>query len=115
MPRRYVRGVSNWNFNLEDLKAEALSDAKRESPREGAAGADAAGRVTQKGRFEMSDSDSSETVREGESLCGPCSCRRLQNTRIRKGRFTVEEVGSGAPETGGEEAAEELADLSLAK
>ena len=81
--RRYVAGVSNWNFNIEDLKVRARahaphrlcaylpfasqaeaasssssSEPKRESPRSSAASSADAVKVQHKGRFEVYDSES---------------------------------------------------------
>ena len=86
---RYVRGVSNWNFNIEDIKAEAGGSDSKDSPRSSLGGASSAeGKVQHKGRFDVYDSDSTATstisaateVRSAAGRCltryDPCIARR---------------------------------------
>jgi serine/threonine-protein kinase OSR1/STK39 len=84
---QYVRGVSNWNFNIEDLKGST----EGESPLAGAASDD--GKVQHRGRFDVYSTAVPEEKAEGEAADG--ADQTVKATR--KGRFAVEELREALP------------------
>uniref|UniRef100_A0A7R9TTH5 Protein kinase domain-containing protein n=2 Tax=Prasinoderma coloniale TaxID=156133 RepID=A0A7R9TTH5_9VIRI len=108
----YRKGVSGWNFDLDQLKAEAAAlDAAEAAEQQAAAAAPAAAptapgpRIASRGRFTIEEEDSSPSTQQAsasapavtpESTGRPAS----RSTVVQKGRFHVESEETDTPDVG---------------